>query len=62
MCWFASPAQDLLSRIECHRKTRDKKVSKRQAHEEVVIDATQLGIEDDTEDDEEVGEDSDDND
>lgn len=51
-----------MSRIECHRKTRDKKVSKRQAHEEVVVDATQLGIEDDTEDDEEVGEDSDDND
>ncbi len=62
MRWFASPAQNLLSRIECHRKTRNKKVSERQAHQEVVVYATQLGIEDDAEDDEKVREDSDNND
>ena len=58
----ASPAEYFLSRIECHRKARDQKVSKCEAYEEVVIDASQLGIENDAEDDEEVGEDGDDND
>ena len=57
-----SPAQNLLSRIECHRKTRDEKVGERQAHQEVVVYASQLGIEDDAEDDKEVREDSDNND
>ena len=54
-----SPAQDLLRRIERHRKASDKKVRKCQADEEVVVDAPQLGVEDDAEDDEEVGEDGD---
>lgn len=62
MSWFDSPAQNLLSRIECHCKTRDEKVSERQADQEVVVYATQLGIEDDAEDYEEVREDSHNND
>ena len=52
-----SPAQNFLCRIECHRKTGDKKVGEGEADEEVVVDAAEARVEDHGEDDEEVGED-----
>ena len=52
-----SPAQNFLCRIECHRKTGDKKVGEGEADEKVVVDAAEARVEDHGEDDEEVGED-----
>ena len=56
------PAQYLLSRVESHRKWSNKKISKGETNEEIIVDAPQLGIENDAEYDEEVGEDGHDDD
>ena len=46
-----------MCRIECHRKTGDKKVGEGEADKEVVVDAAEARVEHHREDDEEVGED-----
>ena len=44
-----------MCRIECHRKTGDKKVGEGEADEEVVVDAAEARVEHHREDDQEVG-------
>ena len=50
------PAQYLLSRVESHRKWSNKKISKGETNEEIIVNSPQLGIQNHAEYDEEVGE------
>ena len=59
---YHTPAQNFLRCVECHRKTGDEKICKCETHEEIIVNSPQLGIEDNTEYDQEVGEDGHDDD
>ena len=51
------PAQDLLAGIEGHGEAGDKEVSKGEADQEIVVDSSELPVEEDAGNDQEVGED-----
>ena len=56
------PSQYFLCCIESHGKAGDEQISESQADQEVIVDASKFPVEDNTEDDQKVGEDGHDND
>ena len=52
-----SPSKNFLSCIECHGEAGDQEVGKCEADQEIVVNSSQLGVENDTGDNQEIGED-----
>ena len=57
-----SPSKNFLSCIKCHGEAGNQEVSKGEADQEIVVNSSQLGVENDTGDNQEIGEDCNNND
>ena len=57
-----SPPENFLSCIECHREAGNQEVSKCETDQEIVVNSSQLGVENDAGDNQEIGEDCNNND
>ena len=56
------PAQNFLSGVQCHGKTCNYEIRKCKTHKKVVVNSPQFSVENDTEDDQKIGEDGDNDD
>ena len=54
----SSPAHNLLGCVESHSEAGNQEVGECEAHQEIIIDASQLGVENHADDDQQIGEDS----